>query len=163
MSQHAKYAVAVTVLAACILLAIYAWSQLYLAARDRWQGRAERKARNARRAAVLAALPPGFDYPAKHVAHEGATEAYGAELRAAGQALPSADLRTTGEQMVADHHELAGISDGLDQFSERVMHELRLFLRDDAEYARVARWAPSSTTETGEFPVVRESVGAGAR
>lgn len=88
---------------------------------------------------------------AEPVEHREADEAYGAELHAAGQALPSADLRTTGEQMVADHAELAGISDAMDTCAERIMHELRLFLRDDTEFARVARWGGSILEDTGTF------------
>jgi hypothetical protein len=167
MSQHAKYAVAVTVLAACILLAVYAWSQLYLAARDRWHRRTERKARDAeqreQREYCLAArrrfrsltITPAAPEPTpttRPAEHEGATEAYGAELRAAGQALPSADLRTTGEQMIADHHELAGISDAQDQFSERIMHELRLFCGDDLElFMQLTRWGGAVLDDTGTF------------
>jgi hypothetical protein len=141
MTPHEKYAVALTVLAVCILLAVYAWSQLYLVARDRHQSRAERKARGTRTAQATAP-----------VTHVGATEAYGPELRAAGQALPSADLRTTGEQMVADHRELGGIGDALDQFAERTMHELRLFCGDDLElFMRATRWGGAVLDDTGTF------------
>jgi hypothetical protein len=116
----------------------------------RRERRLARKYRARRRAQRALPRPAPVSAP-EPIVHEGATEAYGAELRAAGKALPSADLRTTGEQMVADHHELAGISDGLDRFSENVMHELRLFLRDDAEYARVARWGGAVLDDTGTF------------
>jgi hypothetical protein len=141
MTPHEKYAVALAVLAVCILLAVYAWSQLYLVARDRHQSQAARKARGTR--AAQATAP---------VTHVGATEAYGPELRAAGQALPSADLRTTGEQMVADHRELGGIGDALDQFAERTMHELRLFCGDDLElFMRATRWGGAALDDTNTF------------
>lgn len=144
MSPHEKYALALSIDIAGVL-AVIAALVVYVVIRRR-----ERAQARAYLAATLADLPAGFDYPRAPVEHVGATEDWSpaAETAAVDQ---TPDLRTTGEQMVADHAELAGIGDGLDQFSERIMHELRLFLRDDAEYARVARWGTAVLEDTGTF------------
>jgi hypothetical protein len=90
--QH-RLAIAATVLVVCILLAVYAWSQLYLAARDRWRSRTERKARAAQ-AATPAAQETGPEpvAPADPAVHEGATEAYGDQLAAHRAALTLTDI-----------------------------------------------------------------------
>lgn len=151
MSPHEKYALALSIDIAGVL-AVIAALVVYVVIRRRERAqarafRADQRARaNAQLAADLRATPDTA--PAVHVE---ATEAYADELHAAGQTLPSADLRTTGEQMIADHAELAGISDAIDLCGERIMHELRLFLRDDTEYARIARWGTSVLEDTGTF------------
>jgi hypothetical protein len=49
--------------------------------------------------------------------------------------------------MVADHRELGGIGDALDQFAERTMHELRLFCGDDLElFMQLTRWGGAAST-----------------
>lgn len=128
--------------------------------RKRRQERRQREAFRAQQRARRAALAIEAD----PVEHEGATEAYGAVLQQVGKALPSADLRTTGEQMVADHAELAGISDAMDACDERIMHKLRLFCGDDLElFMQLTRWGGATLEDTGTFPVVRAEVPAGAR
>jgi hypothetical protein len=159
VSQHSRYLVALAVEAVIVAGLIAGVVAIVVTRRrERAQARAFRAERRARQAAILAALPPGFDYPTapapatQPVEHVGATEAYGPELRAAGQALPSADLRTTGEQMVADHRELGGIGDALDQFAERTMHELRLFCGDDLElFMQLTRWGGAALDDTNTF------------
>lgn len=144
ISEHAKYLIGLAV-EALLLAGVIAAIVGIVVTRRR-----ERAQARAYLAATLADLPAGFDYPRAPVEHVGATEDWSpaAETAAVNQ---TPDLRTTGEQMVADHAELAGISDALDLCSERIMHELRLFLRDDTEYARIARWGTSVLEDTGTF------------
>jgi hypothetical protein len=138
VSQHSRYLIALAVEAVALAGLIAGVVAIVVTRRrERAQARAFRDDQRARTAPV---------------AHLGATEAYGAEIRAAGQALPSADLRTTGEQMVADHRELGGIGDALDQFAERTMHELRLFCGDDLElFMQLTRWGGAVLDDTGTF------------
>jgi hypothetical protein len=139
VSQHTTYLIGAGIIDALLLAGVVVLVGIVVSRhRERALTRAYRADQRTRQAAP--------------VAHVGATEAYGPELRAAGQALPSADLRTTGEQMVADHRELGGIGDALDQFAERTMHELRLFCGDDLElFMRATRWGGAVLDDTGTF------------
>jgi uncharacterized membrane protein len=144
VSQHSRYLVALAV-EAVILAGLIAGVVAIVVTRHRERAQARAFRADQRAAGRIV----GTVAPLEHV---GATEAYGPELRAAGQALPSADLRTTGEQMVADHRELGGIGDALDQFAERTMHELRLFCGDDLElFMRATRWGGAVLDDTGTF------------
>lgn len=85
--------------------------------------------------------------------HQGATEAYGAELAATGQTLPSADLRTTAEQMLADHTELDSIGAALTQFGEAIDHHLRLFTQGltGRQQLHISRVSTTTGATTGTF------------
>lgn len=65
------------------------------------------------------------------VQHEGATEQYAEDIHQAGRALPSAELRTTAEQMIADHAALDGIGQAVTQFDQVISDKLRDFCGDD--------------------------------
>jgi hypothetical protein len=58
----------------------------------------------------------------------GADEPYAEELRAANEMLPSPDLRTIAEQMVADHEELGAITVALEEFGRNVTDAISGFL-----------------------------------
>lgn len=104
---------------------------------------------------ALRAVPvdePATEQPAEH---EGATEQYADELHQAGQTLPSADLRTGGEQMQADHDELAdAIAPAVDAFHANVDAALARFMRnlDGASLLRLL----TTTDATGLIPVIEQ-------
>lgn len=91
----------------------------------------------------------------KPAAHEGATEAYGAELHNAAKKLPSPDLIRPAEQMVADHEALHAITIALDDFDRTVSDAISRFLRNQPT---VLLRLPSSIEHTGEMPVVELAV-----
>lgn len=168
MSQLVRYAIPLIILGGLLLVAAIAGiAVVVIRRRERELDEAFRASQHTRRAVARPASTPAPAVPAGPVVHVGATEAYGAELQRVGQTLPSADLRTSAEQMVADHQELASIGVAINAFDAKITAVIDGFLArgkvSAADRLRVARWDTSTITKTGEFPAVREPVAAGAR
>jgi len=99
--------------------------------------------RGGRPPARPAGRPPGREQP-----HTGATEGYGRDLARMRHELPSADLLTPGEQMLADHRSTSDLDHAIDLFDQTIEAALDVFLRDQP---LVRMRLTASVEHTGEI------------